>query len=220
MNFILELWEGLRTLMIGKYHISTFASLFQFTWGCFLHYFFFSAALGDSSQEATRRHCSGSTDLLSLSAWRARNQNPVFQTESSSWGRSIHPPTTTLTTTKYSQKPANTPSALLRWCFALETLSHTRFRHNFDDSGFGGTPWYMPQLVLRQGAQADHLPKTSQENTGQGRTDTSPQAGIKRVARAHTAQTQNQEPQLPAGPSFLLRSMQREHVVNHHLKKT
>lgn len=41
MNFILELWEGLRTLMIGKYHISTLAFLFQFTWGGFLNCFFF-----------------------------------------------------------------------------------------------------------------------------------------------------------------------------------
>lgn len=130
MNFILELWEGLRTLMIGKYHISTLAFLFQFTWGGFLNCFFFSAALGDSSQEATRRHCSGSTEFPFLSAWLARNQNPIFQTESSSWARSIHLPTTTLTTTDYVQKPAYTRSALLHWCFPFETLLHITLRHS------------------------------------------------------------------------------------------
>lgn len=98
--------------------------------GRFPQLVFFSAALGDSSQEATRRHCSGSTEFPFLSAWLARNQNPIFQTESSSWARSIHLPTTTLTTTDYVQKPAYTRSALLHWCFPFETLLHITLRHS------------------------------------------------------------------------------------------
>lgn len=41
---------------------------------------FFSAALRDRAQEATRRRCSGSTELFSLWAWPVRKENLIYLT--------------------------------------------------------------------------------------------------------------------------------------------
>lgn len=106
------------------------------------------------------------------------------------------------------------------------------FRHNFDDPRFGGIPWYTcHSLRLRREPRqttygecykgsARDLPSPYPAGTSEGRTDASSSAGVKGVARANTAQTLHEEPQLPAGPSFLLQLMQTGHVVNHYPKKT
>lgn len=67
--------------------------------------------------------------------------------------------------------------------------------------------------------RARDLPSPYPAGTSEGRTDASSSVGVKRVARANTAQTLHEEPQLPAGPSFLLQLTQTGHVVNHYLKK-
>lgn len=121
MNFILEMWEGLRTSLIRKYHISTLSPFFQFTWGCFLQIFFSSL-----ERQSTGSHQKTVLGAQSCSPCEhglpERKISSIFQTGSSSRRRNIHPPTITPTTTEYLQKPANTSSALGSWCFLLETL--------------------------------------------------------------------------------------------------
>lgn len=115
--------------------------------------FFQQQLLRDRAQEATRRHCSRSTELVLSWAQSARKQHPIFQMCSSLWRKNIHPPTTTPATSEYLPKFANTLSAQINWCFLLGTLQDTRFRCNFDDPRFGGIPSFMWNSL----SQADHV---------------------------------------------------------------